>query len=90
MIVLLPALVFGAPCGAQDLTVRGIEVTQAIQQYDLADPGNPANNSLPLVHRNMTVARVYVDVTGGQPIANVSGRLSVYMAGQLQTVLDPD
>lgn len=54
-----------------DITILGVEVTQAIQRFTLDDtvevaPGviisaSPWNNSVDLVHQKRTMARVYVD-----------------------------
>jgi hypothetical protein len=62
--------------GHVDLTVLGIEVTQAIQSFD-----HPAgfDNSVPLVTGKPTVARVYVGVSGAAgPISNVTVELGIY------------
>lgn len=41
------------------LSIRGVEVIQVIQSFNLATPAT--NNSVPFVARKRTVARVYVD-----------------------------
>jgi hypothetical protein len=54
-----------------DITILGVEVTQAIQRFSLDDPvdigfgitipSSAWNNSVDLVHQKRTMARVYVD-----------------------------
>jgi hypothetical protein len=62
------------------LQVVGVEVIQAIQHFDLAQPQQ--NNSVPLVARKRTMARVYIDwerpdgVRRGL-LANVTGTVKV-------------
>lgn len=64
--------------GLADLTVLGIEVTQAIQNF--AQPG-VADNSLSLVTGKPTMARVYVGVDGAAgPISNVTVELGIYQS----------
>ncbi|MCB1033555.1 MAG: hypothetical protein KDD47_06950, partial [Acidobacteria bacterium] len=81
----LTALLFlGAQSAhAMDLSVSGVEVTQAIQNY----PGN----SNPLVAGNHTAARVYVEVTNSAtPVEGVTAFLSVYVNGSLHAILGPN
>jgi hypothetical protein len=62
--------------GVIDLTVLGIEVTQAIQSFDFP-PG--FDNSVPLVAGKPTLARVYVGGSGATgPISNVTVELGIY------------
>lgn len=86
------AALLAAPAShAADLAVSGIEVTQALQNYDVADPGDPANNSNVLVEGNHTAARVYVEVTNSvTPVAGVTAFLTVFVNGALHAVVGPN
>ncbi len=84
-------LLTGSPSEAVDLAVSGIEVTQAIQNYTVSNPSDPANNSNVLVAGNNTVARVYLAVTNSPgSVAGVTALLSVWVNGVLDTVIPPN
>ena len=85
------AALAASPAAAVDLTVTGIEVTQAIQRFDPANPSDPDNNTIPLVWRRPTVARVYVGVANStSAVPNVTAKLEVYYSGGLRYTLSPD
>ena len=71
---LVLALALPAPALAVDLTVTGVEVTQAIQKPD---------NSIDLVARRSTAVRATVGVadTGGAAVPGVTGRAHVFRNG---------
>lgn len=60
-----------------DLSIHGIEITQGIQCYDTSKGlAGCADNSLPLVNKKDTTARIYLKVTGPfTSFANVPVRL---------------
>lgn len=60
--IVLPPYEF-EPLVAQDLSIHGIEVTQAIQYFDTSQGLSNADNSLPLVLGKSTVARIYLNYT---------------------------
>jgi hypothetical protein len=55
------------------LSITGVEVTQAIQRFSVTTPDRASNNSVELIRRRTTVFRVYVDsgIAGGGPLARV-------------------
>jgi hypothetical protein len=72
-----------------NLSILGVEVIQSIQRFDLANPAQ--NNSVRLVARKRTLARVYVDsgirdgfnytgASDGQNLLEVTGELTVIPA----------
>jgi len=66
-----------------DLTIIGLEVTQAIQHFNPGDPQAPDNNRIPLVEDKPTIVRMYVDIGEGATEApwGVTGVLTVTYSG---------
>lgn len=82
------------------LIIRGLEVTQAIQYYHsdqhLTDPTEELpDNSVTLIANKPAWVRIYVESDSGQPVANVSGTLTLSWEflsvkfGQAPMVLNP-
>ncbi len=89
----LGAILLLAPSQSQavDIAVSGIEVTQAIQNYDVSDPTHPNNNSNTLVAGNHTAARVYVTVTNTTvPVTGVTALMTVLVDDVIHSVIGPD
>lgn len=83
-----PSASCGVATGAFSLDVKqatprfeiaGVELTQAIQMYNLSDPAAASNNSVPLIATMDTVVRVYVRTLSAlpAPLAQVTGELEV-------------
>ena len=81
-----------------NLAILGVEFTQAVQFFAVDNPASMLNNSLPLVARRRTIARVYVDsgLTSGftygttpNEIPGVSGKLKLWKNGQLLAEISP-
>ena len=65
-----------------DLSIAGIEVTQAIQCFNGPLTGCSGDNSLPLISRKDATARIYLKYTGsGSSLNNVPVRLHLYANG---------
>ncbi len=66
-----------------DLSIFGIEVTQGIQCFDTSKGlAGCADNSLPVVAKKDTTARIYLKYTGpGSSAANVPVRLHIFANG---------
>jgi len=73
--VLIPPVVLQP----SDLTIHGIEITQGIQCFNTAQGlSTCANNSLPVVNKKNSTARVYLRVSGGlSTFNNVPVRLYI-------------
>ncbi|NJB86909.1 hypothetical protein GGR26_002686 [Lewinella marina] len=67
--------------------IVGVEQTQAIQIYDLADPTAPTNNSLELIRGMDTVLRVYVRALSPAP-TRVTG--SMELSGNTYSPINAD
>ena len=67
---------FWRPGRRPGLRIIGVEVVQAIQHFDFNNP--EANNSVPLVARKRTLARVYVEAA--KPTA-ITGRVTIRSLG---------
>ena len=65
------------PIVSQDLGIFGIEVTQGIQYFDPSKGVNQPNNSLPLVLRKGTTARVYLKYTNAVTLTDVRDNVPV-------------
>jgi hypothetical protein len=72
-----------------DLTITGIELTQAIQCYQSADP-TCADNSVPMVLNKAGLVRVYVRANSGTlppgGLPNVPVRININAGGSLYVV----
>lgn len=85
--------IFNGPLVAipsSDLSIHGIEFTQGIQCFDTSQGlASCADNSLPMVARKSTTARIYLRISGGASVANnVPVRLVLIDANNVEYVVN--
>lgn len=78
------------PVPVNDLSIHGIEITQGIQCFDTsAGLTTCPDNSLPMVNRKSTVARIYLRVSGASSsLNNVPVRLVLIDANNVEYVVN--